>query len=140
MIPYYMLNTSIQVVCVHGALIAVTSLLATGLFLCLGIACHAEQRLYALSLALLIPCTGLSVALPFLLHTAMTPLFQGILLLPLLLFPLSLPLRTLQRSWSATAQELGANRQARLRFFWWPLLQKSSGISFFLSLFFSIVQ
>ncbi|MFT8418721.1 MAG: spermidine/putrescine ABC transporter permease [Acetobacter sp.] len=101
---------------------------------------HAERHVYTLSLLFLLPSTGICVFLPLLLHSAITPFLQGFLLLPLLLFPLSIPIRTLQRSWVATARELGANKMATLRLFWWPLLQKPVALSLFLSIIISIVQ
>lgn len=140
MIPYYMVHASAHIALVHGLFIATTSLLATALFLVLSVTLRAEQHLYTLTLPLLLPCTGLSAALPLLWTSAITPFLQGFLLLPLLLFPAALPVRTLQTGWSETAQELGANRLSRLRLFWWPLLQKPVALSIFLSLVFSIVQ
>ncbi|WP_338332709.1 spermidine/putrescine ABC transporter permease [Acetobacter sp. LMG 32666] len=140
MIPYYMAHASAHAALIHGFLIAATSLLTTALFLVLSVTCRAERYLYTLTLPLLLPCTGLSTALPLLWYSAMTPFLQGVLLLPLLLFPASLPVRTLQTGWAETAQELGAGRMSRLRLFWWPLLQKPACLSIFLSLVFSIVQ
>ncbi len=140
MIPYFLLGTPAHTALVNGLLIASTSLLITAILLLLVFTLRAEQRLYTLTLALALPSAGLCIALPFLMHSASLPLLQGFLLPPLLLFPLSLPIRTLQHNWIATAQELGANRHARLRFFWWPLLQKSFVFSLSLATFFSIVQ
>lgn len=140
MIPFLITGIPLQAALLSGLLIVIMGLLGTAVFLCLAIALRAEQYLYPLSLLLLLPCTGLSIVLPLILHSGFTPLLQGILLLPLLVFPLSLPIKTLQPSWFATAQELGANTQARLRFFWWPLLQKAVLISLFLSFTCSIVQ
>lgn len=140
MIPYYWGLADVHAACFHGVLIVITGLMVTALLLGLSIVLRIEQWLYATTLFLLLPCVGLSVMLPFLLSAQTTPFLQGICLLPLLLFPLSLPIRTLQRDWSATARELGADRQARLRLFWWPLLKNSACASLFLSIFFSIVQ
>ncbi len=140
MIPYFLANTPLHTAVFCGALMAATSLLGTAVLLMLTFALRAERHLYTLSLSLLLPGTGLSVLLPLLTYSAMTPFFQGILLLPLLLCPLSLPLRTLQRNWATTAQELGAHKMARIRFFWWPLLQKPTALTLSLSILFSIVQ
>ncbi|WP_086646388.1 hypothetical protein [Acetobacter sp. DsW_54] len=140
MIPYYWGLADAHTTCLHGLLILTTSLMATALLLGLSILLRVEQWLYAATLFLLLPCTVLSVALPLFFHAQTTPFLQGLFLLPLLLFPLSLPIRTLQQGWSATARELGAGRQARLRFFWLPLLKNAACQSLFLSLLFSIVQ
>lgn len=140
MIPYFMLSTPLSMAIGYGILIAMTGLLVTALLVFLCLATHTQQHLYTLSLPLVLPCTALSVSFPYLAYSATTPFMQGFLLLPLLIFPLSLPIRTLQPSWTATAQELGAHRIARLRFFWWPLLQKPIALTLFLSIIFSIVQ
>ena len=140
MIPYFILGTTAHTALTSGMIMASTSLLLSATLLLLVFALRAEQHLYALTLALLLPCTAICVALPFFMHSATSPFLQGFSLSPLLLFPLSLPIRTLQRSWISTAQELGANRQARLNLFWWPLLKKPFACSLFLLTFFSIVQ
>lgn len=140
MIPFLVTNAPLHTTLVSGLIIALTSLLATAAVLLLTITLRAGQRLYVLSLLLLLPCTALSIALP-LIHTSATlPFLQGFLFTPLLLLPVSLPIRTLQPSWSATAQELGADTVARFRFFWWPLLQNPLALTLFLSLLCSIVQ
>lgn len=140
MIPYFMTNASLSTAILSGACMAGTSLLTTLLLLFLTFALHGEQRLFTLSLLLLLPCAGITIVLPLLSQSATAPFLQGFLLSPHLLFPLSIPLRTLQRSWVATAQELGAKKMATLRLFWWPLLQKPLFFSLSLSIIFSIVQ
>ena len=140
MIPYFILGASAHTALACGLLMAATGVLVTAALLFLVFTLHAERYLYAFTLALLLPTTGVCVALPLLTHSATTPFLQGFFLFPLLLFPLSLPIRTLQRNWVATAQELGANRQARLRFFWRPLLQKPLVFSLSFVTLFSIVQ
>ena len=140
MIPYFMTGAPLPTTILSGVLMAGTGLLVTLLLLFLTFALHGEQRLFTLSLLLLLPCAGVAIVLPLLSHSATTPFLQGFLLSPLLLFPLSIPLRTLQRSWIATAQELGAGKMATLRLFWWPLLQKPLSLLLVLSIIFSIVQ
>lgn len=140
MIPYLALGVSAQAALVCGVVMLVTSLLVTAASVLLVFALRAEQHLYTLALALLLPCTGACMALPVFVHAATTPILQGLLLSPLLLFPLSLPVRALQRSWIATAQELGANKLARLYFFWWPLLKKPLVLTLSLATLCSIVQ
>lgn len=140
MIPFFVTHVPFCTALISGLIMCMTSLVGAGAFLFLTITCRAERSLYTVALALLLPCTGLSIILPFLMSSGMTPFYQGLLLLPLLLVPLSLPIRTVQPSWSATAQEMGANTHARLRLFWWPLLQKPFFLTVLLSIFCSIVQ
>ncbi|WP_212350370.1 spermidine/putrescine ABC transporter permease [Acetobacter okinawensis] len=140
MIPYLALGAPAHTAWVCGIVMLATSLLVTAAFVILVFALRAEQHLYTLTLALLLPCTGVCMALPAFVHAATTPILQGFLLSPLLLLPLSLPIKTLQRSWIATAQELGANKLARLYFFWWPLLKKPLVLTLSLATLFSIVQ
>lgn len=96
--------------------------------------------LYVLSLLLTGPATLLALALPAFWWTGFTPIIQGLLLTPLLVLPLTLPLRALPANWTLTAQELGASFSGRLALLWWPLLKKPALTSLVVALVFGIVQ
>lgn len=121
-------------------LLALTALAGTAAVLAAMINLRCAGIIYVLSLLLCIPATLFACALPFLWWTGITAPLQGLLLVPLLVLPLTLPLRRLPANWTATAQELGAPLSRRLTLLWWPLLKKPVLTSLVLIYVFGILQ
>ena len=121
-------------------LLALTALAGTAAVLAAMINLRCAGIIYVLSLLLCIPATLFAYALPFLWWTGITAPLQGLLLVPLLVLPLTLPLRRLPANWTATAQELGAPLSRRLTLLWWPLLKKPVLTSLVLVFVFGILQ
>ncbi|WP_215761425.1 hypothetical protein [Acetobacter sp. P1H12_c] len=113
----------------HSLFMALTGLCLAALVLTATLATRQGARLYTLLLLVLLPATGLALALPFLLHsstpTLLLSFFQGVLIGPALsLVPLG-HLKDAPPTWRRTAQELGATPFLRLRLLWLPLLGRS---------------
>lgn len=123
-----------------GLIILVVSLAATACLLLGAALARAGAVLHMLCLLLIVPATALALGLPLLWQNTATPFVQAVFLVPLLGLPLSLPLRTLPSSWSATAVELGADRAQQVRLLWWPLLKTPMLISLSLTLVCGILQ
>ena len=85
--------------------------------------------LYTCCLLFLLPSTALALVMPMLWQGVATPFLQVLFLFPLIAFPLSVSLRDIPASWTATAKELGANRYQQIRLLWWPLLKRPAAIS-----------
>lgn len=121
-------------------LLALTALAGTGMVLTAMVRLRCAPTVYVLSLLLSIPATLLALMLPAVWWTNLTAPAQGLLLVPLLVLPLTLPLRTLPANWTATALELGASLPKRLTLLWWPLLKKPALTSLVLAFAFGILK
>lgn len=120
--------------------LVLAALAGTGLILAAMVRLRCAPTIYALSLLLTVPAALLALTLPAFWWTGMTAPAQGLLLVPLLVLPLTLPLRALPANWTATAQELGAPLSRRLTLLWWPLLKKPVLTSLVLAFVFGILQ
>lgn len=128
----------------HSLFMAASGIVLAAAVLSLALLSRQGQRLHILLLLSVVPATLAALVLPFSgLRTAGSLFFlsflQGVLIGPIIsLAPLT-RLKNTPSTWATTAQELGANKSARFRLLWFPLLGTALAIGLFLALLLSLL-
>ena len=120
-----------------------SSVLAT-LVLCLALLSKQGQRLHVLLLLVVLPATTAAMLLPFAVGSHpynlwLISFLQGVLIGPLISLAPLIRLKNTPSTWATTAQELGANKAARLRLLWVPLLRTPLALGLLLALLCSLL-
>ncbi|MCI1438032.1 MAG: hypothetical protein LKI03_08780 [Acetobacter indonesiensis] len=122
----------------HALVMAFTGIGLAFAVLSIALGTHQGQKLHLLLTLTVLPATILALCLPFIAtpfhaNRLLLSCMQGVLIGPAIsLWPLT-HLKSAPSVWTQTAQELGANRAARFRLLWLPLLGPSLTVSLILT-------